>query len=38
MHTRIKSVIIDLIQTVERTIKNKDVSDRLKAANAITAH
>ncbi|MEE6040078.1 colicin E3/pyocin S6 family cytotoxin, partial [Avibacterium paragallinarum] len=34
--SRIKSPIIDLIQTVERTVKNKNASDRVKAANAVT--
>ncbi|MFZ7237127.1 hemagglutinin repeat-containing protein, partial [Avibacterium gallinarum] len=34
--TRVKSPIIDLIQTVERTVKNKNASDRVNAANAVT--
>ncbi|MDP8169701.1 hemagglutinin repeat-containing protein [Pasteurella skyensis] len=34
--TRIKSPIITLIQTVEKAIDNKDASDRVKAANALS--
>ncbi|MFD1806403.1 hemagglutinin repeat-containing protein, partial [Pasteurella oralis] len=33
--SRVKSPIIDIIQTAERLVKNKDASDRLKAANAM---
>ena len=34
--TRVKSPIIDLINTIESTVKNKDASDRVKAANLMS--
>ncbi|OOF61853.1 hypothetical protein [Rodentibacter sp. Ppn85] len=33
--TRVSSPLIDLIQTVESAVKNKDASDRVKAAQAL---
>ena len=37
MFARISSPIIDLIQTVEKTVKDKDAGDRLKAAQLMGA-
>ena len=34
--TRVKSPIIDLINTIESTVKNKKASDRVQAANIMS--